>query len=73
MVEKRQSKLQDNADATERWMRKMLRAAHELEKLRAQRKRLLGKPSPREIKYRKLEDIPRMAAGGDEFSDDLPI
>jgi hypothetical protein len=71
-IEKRQSKLQDNSDAMERWLGKLLRAAHEVEKLRAQRKRLLGKKSPRAIKYRNFDEI-RMAAGGYEFNDDIPL
>ena len=71
MVTERQTKLQANAEATERWMRKLLRAAHELEKLRAQRKRLLGPKRPTEVKYRSLDDI-RMACGGSEFNDELP-
>jgi hypothetical protein len=41
MVEKKQVKLAINTEATERWMRKLLRASHELERLRAERKRLL--------------------------------
>jgi hypothetical protein len=71
-VERRQTKLQANAEAIERWQRKLFRAANELRKLTAQRKRLLGKPSKREVKYRSLDDI-RMAAGGNEFNDDIPI
>jgi hypothetical protein len=73
-VEKRQSKLQVNADARERWMRKLFRAATELRKLEAERKRLLG-PNRRKgpIKYRSLDDIRAMgAAGGDEFNDEIP-
>jgi hypothetical protein len=55
-------------------MKKLLRAAHEVEKLRAQRKRLLGKPSARAIKYHSLADIREraQAAGGNEFNDDIP-
>lgn len=71
-IEARQLKLHENAEATERWMRRLLRAARELEKLRAQRKRLLGPRRPTEVKYRSLDDI-RMAAGGHEFNDDIPI
>ena len=72
MVEKRQTKLQANAEAIERWQRKLFRAATELKKLVEQRKRLLGKRKDRPVKYRSLEEI-RMAASGDEFNDDLPI
>jgi hypothetical protein len=72
-VEARQQKLHDNAEAIERWMRKLLRAAHELEKLRAARKRLLGKPSIRAIKYRSLNEIREAAQiGGYEFNDEIP-
>jgi hypothetical protein len=71
-IEKRQTRLQANSDATERWMRKLLRAAHELEKLRAERKRLIGPRKPREVKYRSLDDI-HMAAGGNEFNDEIPL
>jgi hypothetical protein len=38
-VEKRQTRLQANAEAIERWQRKLFRAANELQKLNAQRKR----------------------------------
>lgn len=71
-VEKRQTKLQQNAEAIERWNRRLFRAANELQKLHQQRKRLLGKRKPTEIKYRSLDDI-RMAAGGSEFNDEIPI
>ena len=71
-VEKRQSKLQANAEAIERWQKKLFRAASELRKLTIERKRLLHpmkKHGP--VKYRSLDDI-RMAASGNEFNDDLP-
>ena len=71
MVTKRQTNLQANSEAIERWTRKLLRAAHALETLRAQRKRLLGPKRPTEVKYRSLDDI-RMACGGTEFNDELP-
>jgi len=71
-VEKRQTKLQANAEAIDRWQRKLFRAARELDKLVKQRKRLLGPKKATEVKYRSLDDI-RMAAGGNEFNDDLPI
>lgn len=72
-IEKRQTKLQANAEAIERWQRKLFRAATELQKLVAQRRRLLGPKKPTAIKYRRLEDIPRMAGGGDDFNDDIPL
>jgi hypothetical protein len=71
-VERRQTRLQANAEAIERWQRKLFRAANELQKLTAQRKRLLGPKKPTEIKYRSLDDI-RMAAGGNEFNDEIPL
>lgn len=67
----RQTKLEANAQAIERWQRKLFRAANELQKLAAQRKRLLGPRKARAVKYRNLDDI-RMACGGDEFNDELP-
>jgi hypothetical protein len=71
-IEKRQSRLHDNAEAIERWQRKLFRAASELQRLVKERKRLLGKPSPRAIKYRNMDEI-RMAAGGNEFNDEIPL
>jgi hypothetical protein len=72
-IEKRQTKLAANAEATERWMRRLFRAATELKKLAQERKRILGpKGKGRAIKYRSLDDI-RMAAGGNEFNDDIPL
>ena len=41
MVEKRQVKLAKNADQMERWLRKLIRAANEVDRLRRERKRLL--------------------------------
>jgi hypothetical protein len=72
MIEKRQTKLQANTEAIERWQRKLFRASHELQKLAAQRKRLLGSPKRGAIKYRNLDEV-RMAAGGNEFNDDIPL
>lgn len=69
----RQTKLQANSEAIERWQRKLFRASNELQKLVAQRKRLLGPPKSTVIKYRTLADIPRMAAGGSEFNDEIPL
>jgi hypothetical protein len=71
-VEKRQTKLQANTEATERWQRKLFRAANELQKLARERKRLLGPQKGRAIKYRNLDEV-RMAASGTEFNDDLPL
>ena len=72
-IEKRQTKLQANGEAIDRWNRKLFRAANELQKLHAQRKRLLGPTGKaRAVKYRSLDEI-RMAASGNEFNDDLPL
>jgi hypothetical protein len=68
----RQTKLQANAEAIERWNRKLFRAANELQKLHVQRKRILGPKTPTKIKYRSLDDI-RMAGSGNEFNDEIPI
>ena len=74
-VERRQSRLQKNSEAMDLWLRKLLRAATELRKLRDERKRLLNGPGRRAARaaYKQLEDIPRMAGGGDEFNDDIPL
>ena len=70
-VEKRQTKLQANAEAIERWQRKLFRAATELKKLTEQRKRLLGpKGRTGPIKYRSLDDIRQAVVAGDEFNDE---
>jgi hypothetical protein len=71
-VETRQTKLQANAEAIERWQRKLFRASNELQKLVTQRKRLLGPKTGRPVKYRTMDEI-RMACGGSEFNDELPI
>jgi hypothetical protein len=73
-MEKWQIKMNANAEATERWTRKLLRAANELQKLRQERRRLTS-PSTRKAKaaYKSLDDIPRMAAGGSEFNDEIPL
>ena len=72
-VEQRQGKLAANAEAIERWQRKLFRAARELEKLVAQRKRLLY-PSRSMLKYRG-EVLTGMGGGAveDGLNDDLPI
>jgi hypothetical protein len=73
-MEKWQAKVHANNEATERWTRKLLRAATELSKLRAERKRLMAKPSGKlKLKRPNIADIPRMAAGGSDFSDEIPI
>jgi hypothetical protein len=72
-VEKRQIKLQANTEATERWQRKLFRAANELQKLAKERRRLLGPRKPTVIKYRNLDEIRMAMTGGDFHSDDIPI
>lgn len=70
----RESKLVANAEAIDRWQRKLFRAATELKKLTEQRKRLLAPRKGAALKYRReLADIPHMAGGGSEFSDDIPL
>jgi hypothetical protein len=74
-IEKRQARLQENGDAIERWNRKLFRAANELQKLHAQRKRILyptGKPSSYKIKFSLDEIRERAAASGYEFNDEIP-
>jgi hypothetical protein len=66
----KQLKLQTNTDARERWMKKLFRAATELKKLEAERKRLLGPKRPTVVKYRSMDEI-RMACGGYEFNDEI--
>jgi hypothetical protein len=60
-VERRQVKLAKNAEDMERWLRKLIRAANEVDRLRRERKRLL---KPREFK-----EQPEIAAG---LNDELP-
>ena len=73
LVDKWAEKLQVNTEATERWMRRLLRAASALERLRSERRRLVRPPSSKKIADRKLDEIPHMAGGGDEFNDEVPI
>ena len=60
-VEHRQAKLAANSEAIERWQRKLFRAANELQKLAAQRKRLLRGPSDK-LKFQ--GDHPLVGCGG---------
>ena len=74
-IEKRQVRLQANAEARERWMKKLFRAVTEVRKLEQERKRLLypaGKPSGK-VRRMSLDEIrERAAVGGDEFNDEIP-
>jgi hypothetical protein len=71
-VEARQTRLAQNAEAIERWQRRLFRAASELQKLVAQRKRLLNPPD-RKLKYQG-EVLTGMGGGAVEgMSDDLPF
>jgi hypothetical protein len=73
-MERWQVRLQANADATERWTRKLLRAATELQKLRQERKRLVAQPKGKlKLARPDISQIPRMAAGGSEFNDEIPL
>lgn len=70
-VEQRQSKLAANSEATERWQRKLFRAANELQKLAAQRKRLLRGPSDK-LKYNGDHPITGIGGGAvDGLNDSL--
>jgi hypothetical protein len=72
-VERWQTKLQANTDAIERWQRKLFRAANELQKLAAQRKRLLN-PSKGKLKYK--GEILVGSDGGpydNDMNDEIPL
>jgi hypothetical protein len=66
-VEQKQAKLAANTEATERWQRKLFRAANELQKLAAQRKRLLRGPSNK-LKFN--GDHPLTGCGGGSIEGD---
>jgi hypothetical protein len=68
-VEARQTKLALNGEAIDRWQRKLLRAARELEKLLAQRRRLLNPPKGKLV-Y-KGETLTGMGGGAVELNDGL--
>lgn len=71
----RQTKLQANSEAIERWHRKLFRAATELKRLTEQRKRLL-KPRPPGGKLKLHEPIGfggAMPGGHDGLNDDMPF
>jgi len=72
-VEARQSRLAANTEATERWQRKLFRAANELQKLAKERKRLLNPPKDKLV-Y-KGEHPTGMGGGAVEsgMSDDIPF
>jgi hypothetical protein len=71
-IESRQGKLAANADAIERWQRKLFRASNELQKLVAQRKRLLN-PSKGKLVY-KGETITGIGGGAvDGLNDEVPL
>jgi hypothetical protein len=70
-VEKRQTKLAANTEATERWMRRLFRAATELKKLSQERKRLLS-PSGKNRKYKPMEPI-GIGSGAPDFDDEVTL
>jgi len=71
-IEGRQGKLAANAEAIERWQRKLFRAANELQKLVAQRKRLLN-PARGKLVY-KGENLTGMGGGAvDGMDDEIPL
>jgi len=62
MVEKRQVKLAKNAEDMERWLRKLVRAANEVDRLRRERKRLLKpQPLPKEATDLPSDPLPTFA------------
>jgi hypothetical protein len=72
-VEARQSRLAHNAEAIDRWQRRLFRAASELKKLTEQRKRLLNPPN-RQLKYRGEVLVGSGGAAVDaDMNDDVPI
>jgi hypothetical protein len=60
-VEVKQAKLAENAEAAERWERKLFRAVNELRRLRDQRKRLLKPkiPTPEEARRERKRENDR--------------
>jgi hypothetical protein len=68
-VEARQSKLAANTEATERWQRRLFRAANELQKLAKERKRLLSPPKGKLV-Y-KGEHPTGIGGGAIELNDSL--
>jgi len=68
-VEARQSKLAKNAEDMERWMARLLRAAHMVGYFRAQRKRLLKGPRDK-LKYRGGHPLTGIGGGAVEGLDD---
>ncbi len=70
MVEKRQGRLAANAEATQRWMRKLFRAASELKKLNEERKRLLN-PRRDTRGYHPMEPIGMGGGDPDHFGDEV--
>lgn len=69
----RQIKLATNSEATERWQRKLFRAASELKKLAAERKRLLNPRAPGgKVKHYEITGMGGGAVEGG-LNDDLPF
>ena len=74
-IEKRQSRLQKNGDALDYWIGRLLRAATQIDKLRKERRRLMGKRVDPVKHYRSLEEIRQglvARIGNGEFNDDIP-
>lgn len=72
-VERRQTKLAKNTEATQRWMRKLFRCATELKKLNDERKRLLNPRKPGG-KYTPMEPIGIGSSGAESgLDDDMPF
>jgi hypothetical protein len=70
-VEIKQLKLAQNGEATERWQRRLFRAARELEKLAKERKRLLAPTRPRSLAGFDWTPDKYVGSGGGVLDDDL--
>jgi hypothetical protein len=70
-VEVRQYRLQQNSEATERWQRKLFRAANELKKLADERKRLLKPRAPSDKKATDWTPDKYIGSGGGALNDSL--
>lgn len=74
-VEQWQLKLHQNSEAIDRWERRLFRAANELQKLKAQRKRLLN-PQRGKLKYKGEVLIGSGGGAGpydSDMNDEIPL
>jgi hypothetical protein len=73
-VERWQLRMHANSEAIERWQRKLFRASNELQKLIAQRKRLLNPSKGKKLKYN--GEILTGIGGGavdSDMNDEIPL